>query len=501
MSEDLISEFVKIEKEIIDSPSVFLKSAGYHLVSNLLGRYFSVPAAKNKTPNIWFVLSSKPKIFRRSTLHNHHQQVYRSALENHIDLDELNLELFGDEGKEDDVGYEYFSEFYNDTLMEDGSPEGIVDHLEGSKLEHYMIASHEFGGVINRMRSGYGSGTDTVYSKLYYGQGGIARFSRKGKGKTERRLPSGLYVTAYANMQDPTLYLKQQDAKQGFLRRLTLVYKKKRGRKYQGFWNDGIGSVGEEAYQTKLKKLGEKFSERMKKYEKMKKADEIQVGFETRKKIPVLNKTDEFRKKLEKIGRKVEEKLMANNGIVEHYVVSHDERLSKLACLRAISKDRIRRPGDFPFIEVTLDDLKESKKFLDEATEDLIDKLPEIEERKSRVRNIEPVKEKIVRLTGKKGVPKTQIINLSDLQAYSGMGRNDLIRHLKTMVAGGEIYVGFLKGVQGGSAVKVFLDKEEFIERMRGRGLRERNDDENQKSWFKIFNKNSRMDVMEDFLK
>jgi len=114
-----------------------------------------------------------------------------------------------------------------DSIVEEGTPEGIVDHTNATKLDAYHIASPEFGSVFQRMRPDqYEFGYAASLSKLYYGEGGTQLLSQRKGGIGVRRLREGLYVTMFATMQEPRYYLTPELMRQGLLRRIILCYVK-----------------------------------------------------------------------------------------------------------------------------------------------------------------------------------------------------------------------------------------------------------------------------------
>lgn len=205
MSENFIDRYTKDIADYTDAPDVFIRASAYFLTSSLLGRYFRCPylplIAK---PNVWFIISSIPGAMRRSTIQNLANYVYRKTYEKYlVEFEETSPE----EAKEKVEG----------SLIEEGTVEGILDHINQTKLKEYCIVSLEFGSVLKRMSvRDYELGVSSIFSKMYYGEGGSMYLSQRGGKAGVRRLPEGLYVTMLAGMQEPKQYLTPDMIKQDF---------------------------------------------------------------------------------------------------------------------------------------------------------------------------------------------------------------------------------------------------------------------------------------------
>lgn len=77
---DIIDEFKNVVIEYCDSPEVFIESAGYYLVSALLGRFYTCPSLPHGNPNLWIVISSIPGRCRRSNVQNYTMKVYDKVM-------------------------------------------------------------------------------------------------------------------------------------------------------------------------------------------------------------------------------------------------------------------------------------------------------------------------------------------------------------------------------------------------------------------------------------
>ena len=222
MSEDEPNNKINIQeewerrvKEIVDAPEIMIKATGYYLQSSTLGEFFinpSMPIGAQK-PNLWFVLSSIPARMRRSTV----QRITYDSVKHII-------------GKEE----------AENMIIEEGSPEGIMDAVSALTGTSCTIQSTEFGAVLMKAKSGsgYEFGTLSLLSKLYYGEGGKQSLSQRGGKDGSRILPEGLYVTMLTGLQEPKNYFTTSMLDQGLLRRLLVVYVPKNTR-----WQPPINQI------------------------------------------------------------------------------------------------------------------------------------------------------------------------------------------------------------------------------------------------------------------
>jgi hypothetical protein len=120
---------------------------------------------------------------------------------------------------------EVVQDFEYRTIMEDGSPEGLIDAIKPD-VDAYTIQSTELGGVLSRGKrpNSYSLGLFQMWSKLYYGEGGVQHLSARGNRDSVRILRPNLYVTMLAGLQTPELYFTEQMIQQGLMRRLFVVF-------------------------------------------------------------------------------------------------------------------------------------------------------------------------------------------------------------------------------------------------------------------------------------
>ena len=192
------NEYVELVKTYTDSPDLFIRASAYYVLSATLGQYYinrAVPYGVQR-PNLWMILSSLPGRMRRSTVQGLAYLTYKRV-----------------------IGSTAF-----DTILEDGSPEGLVDAIS-EDIQAYTMHSTELGGVLARCKyAQYEQSLFSVWSKLFYGEGGVQHFSKRSDKPSVRILPEGLYVTMLAGLQEPDLYFTETMLRQGLMRRLIIAY-------------------------------------------------------------------------------------------------------------------------------------------------------------------------------------------------------------------------------------------------------------------------------------
>jgi len=218
--ENLIDSFVDFTKNYVDSPIEFVEAAGYSLISAVMGEFLTsewLPSLTRR-PNLWIVLSSIPGRMRRSSLNAIYDPIYREGkkvvlrerAENEEELERL-VEL---------------------SKIEEGSPEGVIDHIEYTGFDAYHYESSEFGIILKKiMAQGWQYGVGKVISKLVYGEGGTVYLSRRSDKKSLRILRSGLYCDGFLGLQEFYLYITEEMIRQGLIRRFFIIYVPKNPRR------------------------------------------------------------------------------------------------------------------------------------------------------------------------------------------------------------------------------------------------------------------------------
>jgi len=216
--DNFVDEIVELLMKLTDAPIEFLEAGAYFIISSTLGGMFELyPAVKGlRRPNYWAILSSIPGTYRRSTVIYICKEIVKRAWIKYL---KKKLGITEDEAEKIVV----------DHILETGTPEGVIDHIEMTEGDEFMIMDHEYGRTLEQITSRgkgahYSAGLDVFFSKLYYGEEAIQDLSARGGGKQRRHLRPGLYATYLASMQEPWLYVRPIHIRQGLLRRFHLIY-------------------------------------------------------------------------------------------------------------------------------------------------------------------------------------------------------------------------------------------------------------------------------------
>lgn len=361
---DIISRYTEIVKEYLDAPENFIVASAYHIVSVLLGRFFKCPyipgGSHGARPNIWFIIASIPGRTRRSTVAHYMNYTFGKSLEKYFQRT-LN------------VSEKASKDLVLDSIIEEGTPEGIMDHINATDFNVYSIMSTEFGSVLLRMGTkDYEMGVSSLFSKIYYGEGGSMLLSQRNKDAGGKRfLKSGIYATMFCGMQEPHLYLTPNMSRQGLLRRILLIYCEPKDIKR---WMPPVDDERESIY-GELWGLSEVLLERMLKYQK--EASKISpylldITFQP----TAMDVINEYAKKTDK----ALEHEITNLNI---YQQSFWEHLAKLAMLNCISRDGMTVRQGRVVAFVTLDDVRRAQEYMDRATKyssDIISNLGSLDE-------------------------------------------------------------------------------------------------------------------------
>jgi hypothetical protein len=409
---DLIDEYIAIVEAQLDAPKVFIESSAYYLVSAVLGPLFycsSLPGGKlGARPNLWFILSSIPGRTRRSTINNYCQYVYKNSLV------KIHMSKFG-------ISMEDARKNVNGTILEEGTPEGLVDHIQETGLETYTIVSTEFGSVLQRMATkDYELGISTLYSKMYYGEPHSMMLSQRGKEAKNRFLKSGLYVTMFCGMQEAVEYMTRTMSRQGLLRRILLVacLPSEITR-----WAPPLDRTRENTYE-KLWKMTEIFAARAKKLtEKLEtiSASNFNVVFHPAAETLI-----------NEVAKKYDDALTDPLGVTDAniYMQSFWEHLAKLSMICAISRDSFRDEKGDILGWVEKKDVLKALDFLERATKHNRNIISNLDEKREKIISATRPIEKVFEII--KSEPKG--IVRSELYRRSGMTKKLLETYIETLV-------------------------------------------------------------------
>ena len=433
---DIIKDYKELIRGYLDAPEVFIEASAYHIVSACLGRFFRcsfIPGGQfGARPNIWFIIASIPGRTRRSTIANYATYTYRRSLEKYY----CETQHF-EEKKSKKVVL--------NTIIEEGTPEGITDHINATKLAAYAIMSTEFGSVLTRIGTkDYEMGVSSLFSKMYYGEGGTMMLSQRNKdapGGGKRFLPEGLYTTMFCGMQEPHLYLTPGMSRQGLLRRIILCYCDP---KDIDRWMPPLHDERENVY-TDLWNLTEDITDRMLDYQK--KASQfspylLDITFHPQ----AMNMINKYAQENDK-------KLQNEVTNLNIYRQSFWEHFAKLAMLNAISRDNIVNVAGEWVAFVTLDDARRAKSFLDRATKhssDIMSRLGSLDE------PIQTARDPLERIYQIISSAETGILR-KDLYRKANMRANQLQELLSTLLIQEKIKK--VEGTSRGGRPPVYYEK------------------------------------------
>jgi len=327
---NLIDEYVDLVSPHLDAPEMFIRASAYHVVSALLGRFCasaSAPGLSGLRPNAWMIISSIPARGRRSTVANYSNLVYEHALRK---FNEKTL----------NIGHDEALHRAQESYIESGTQEGIVDHISATDFRAYYINSTEFGTVLQSMiTKEHELGLSSLFSKLYYGEEGVYRLSKRSAESDEdsvRYLRRGKYVTMFAGLQEPHLYITQGMLKQGLIRRILLIYADKDD---FGRWIPPL-SDSRAGLRRRLRNFGNKVYERM--------CDYNEYSKNRTDPNPLISKTFDFdfhpkaTDYINDYSYRLDKQLIHNMSNVNTYRQTLWEHLAKYSMVHAIARNNIK---------------------------------------------------------------------------------------------------------------------------------------------------------------
>ena len=310
------------------------------------------------------------------------------------------------------------------SIIEEGTPEGIMDNIEETNLDSYAIMNSEFGLVLQKIATkGYEFGVSTLFSKLYDGEGGAMYLSKRTKKGRLRVVPDDLYVTMLCGMQEPNLYITPNMVRQGLLRRIILIYVKPEDLEgWKPLYRMRLSGVYDE-----LDEFAEKVFDKMRYFKELSSKFfpfVILVAF----KPSVVNELNEY-------GRRIDDEIRANpEGLISIHKQDYALHLGKLAVVRAIGKGKIQQLGENYVIMVDEDDYAKAKDFLERATRNIDEVLMSLGEVKRPVTLSDEPIERIYHIIKKKGE-----ISRQELYHKAKMTASELEEILATLIRQGRI--------------------------------------------------------------
>ena len=434
----LIDEIVEVMREYTDAPDSYLYATAFHVVSSTLGwavycPYLPRPSRYQARPNLWIMLSGMPGITRKSTVVGACEYLIRESFKEAWRQQNPNLTP------------SELNKMASLLFIESGSPEGIIDHIADSwgAVPVYVILSSEYGGVLLGMKSrDYMIGMMNLLSKLYYGEGGRMSLSKRGKGKKDRILPSGAYVTMMVCIQEPHLYIDPDMLNQGLMRRIMLIYVKPEDKDR---WKPPL-DLGREMIQDKFDEIIQEIATLINEYNELQSSGPVLTVFDH----DVINEINEYAKLCETMAVK-------EPGAWSMYKQTWWEHLTKLSIINAISSRKPRSGLGGYVIDVKEHDVKKAMKFLEMIEPRTREAISNIVARIVRrpvqqvVGGLEMVYS-IITSAGKDG------INARELLRRSGMSKKELKEYVINLVEQGRVIAIKARSKSRGRKPIVFFD-------------------------------------------
>lgn len=433
---NIIDEFVKVTKDKTDAPIEFIYATAYHLVSNMLGRYFFCPTLPpfNKRPNLWFLLSSIAGAFRRSTILGQEKLVYSEVLQSIKEPYENILE----------------------SQIAEGSVEGVADQIYSASskgINTFAIKNPEFGGTLKRMqKEKYMSGVQNFYCALYSGEGYAFSLSRR-QAYFKRIIPDGLYVTMLASMQDPDQYLARPQIRQGLLRRIQIIYATE---------SDRWLPFSTERYDEK-KDYGliiNEISSRMPLFKEIITTSPIVDHFKTARFIPMIPVSD-VDDKWNEVARQIDNDARSNPSDYNIYKQAYIEANAKLSLVYAIADidtayvNEARKSDPEFNVPIQMKHYLQSKKFLDTYSgkmKKVIDELPEFE---TKIRTYKNATEQAYSAIFEAGVDGITTTRFSKRFQYWGSTKTQI---LSSLLESGRVFQRIKPSTGGRKAIVYVAD-------------------------------------------
>lgn len=414
--DDPIRQYVREISRYTDAPLPFIEASAYWMVSTCLGHMFQMTQMRNTkmAPNLWVLLSSIPGRMRRSTIQGFAKDIVKEVMTQYYILtDHLSVE---------DAAMRVEQSF-----IEEGTPEGLIDHIQETKLKMYYVFSTEFGAVLKRaMSRDYEMGVLSLLSKLYYGESGSMLLSRRSKGSIGMRyIPPGLYVTMMAGCQEPGNYLTHDSIRQGLLRRILICFVEPTEVRE---WMEPLSmnslevtQVIEET-QNRLKSLQQEYYPITKNCYNGK----IQIHF-----VP------SAMKEINSFAKACEDRIISDPSDVNIYRQTFWEHLAKLAALNAIANKRLAQVGDEIVLNVMPEDITQARSLFDFIDRKATAVVTNLEQVQAPVTLYTYHLQRLLNILRQNGGKMTQ----SDLLAKSCMLREDFDKVFQTLLTTRQIRI------------------------------------------------------------
>ena len=179
-------------QKAIGAPTLFLDFLPIELLSIVIGPYVEIEGTRgSKRPNLSLLLLSPPGIGKKT---------YLIGLIRRI-----------------------LGEFDHVEIVCPATPEGLIDHIEGTKKGSYLIVLDELGRLMRREKTGrhYSSGLPEVIMKYLDGVREVLVYSQRGEIKRREIRGDVKFVCFIGASQD--FFFDREDLTGGWLRRMIVL--------------------------------------------------------------------------------------------------------------------------------------------------------------------------------------------------------------------------------------------------------------------------------------
>jgi len=378
-----IEQYVNLVSKYTDAPEIFVQASGYHIISNTLGPYFRIMSSKCDRPNLWFMLSSIPGRTRRSTIIGYDSTVLQNA-----------WTKFFIETSEENISQKVAYQRYMTSVIETGSKQGICDKIVSGidqGLNVFDVHSHEYGDVLRQMcqhtkTQTYTSGVDTLLSRLYYGESFVEDLSRRRPkeegGTIDRIIPAGLYITMFAGMQEPKMYLTKDMNRQGLLRRILILHEKTEDMT-MGRWKPPLTPMYTE-HSNDLKEFASDLVKEMIRYKNA--LDSLKASFKPKWADDIVllyaDLCDVVRNEINSRAKQQDENLIKDPSDFNIYQQTLWENTTKLTILEALASNAVVGKERTTMVIASESHYQKAKEFMDRAqknTEQMMEDLGVVE--------------------------------------------------------------------------------------------------------------------------
>jgi len=414
--DDPIRQYIRGISQYTDSPTPFIEASAYWIVSTTLGHLFQMAQMRNTkmAPNLWVLLSSIPGRMRRSTIQGYAKDIVKEVMtqyyvvNDHLSVEDSALKV-------------------EQSFIEEGTPEGLIDHIQETGLKRYQIFSTEFGSVLKRaVARDYEVGVLSLLSKLYYGESGSMLLSRRSKGSIGMRyIPPYLYVTMLSGCQEPGNYLTHDSIRQGLLRRMLVCFVEPSEVRE---WMEPLTVNSLEVEQV-IENTRDQLKSLQQEYYSIAKncyGGKIQIHF-----IP------SAMREINAFAKACEDRVISDPSDVNIYRQTFWEHLAKLATINAIANKRLAQVGEEVVLNVIPEDITQVRSLFDFIDRKSISVVDNLEQTQAPVTLHTYYLQRLLNILRQNNGRMTE----SELLAKSCMLREDFDRVFQTLLSTRQIRI------------------------------------------------------------